>query len=427
MCIVGGGFTGLWTAYELCRGDPSLEVVVLEAEHVGFGASGRNGGWVYGGVSGSPAAWRRRGGADASRAMARAMQATVAEIGRVVERESIQCGWHQAGSLAVAQSETQLARLRAEAADEDGWAREDPDLRLLDADELRSRVAVAGGLGAVYTPHCARVQPAQLVYGLAAAAERAGATVHESTPVLNIAPGLSRTARGEVRARYVIRAIEGYTPNLPGHRRALLPLSSTMIATEPLGETQWAQLGWVGGETLLDGAHLYTYSQRTADGRIAIGGGGVPYRFGSRTDCEGPVPADAVEQLVERLCSLFPSLRGVPVARAWHGVFAASRDWCPVVGLDRATGLGFAGGYVGDGVAASNLAGRTMRDLVLGRDSELTRLPWVGPPARDWEPEPFRFIATRGIYSLYRLADRRELAHGRPSRVGAFADRVAGR
>ncbi|HEY6397441.1 MAG TPA: FAD-dependent oxidoreductase [Solirubrobacteraceae bacterium] len=427
MCIVGGGFTGLWTAYELCRADPSLEVVVLEAEHVGFGASGRNGGWVYGGVSGSPEAWRRRGGPDAPRAMARAIQATVAEIGAVVERESIECDWRHSGSLAVAQNEIQLARLRAELADERAWAGEDAALRLLDAEELAARVAVSGGLGALYTPHCARVHPARLVQGLAAAAERAGATVYESTPVLDISPGVARTQRGEVRARYAIRATEGYTPNLPGHRRSLLPLSSTMIATEPLTEADWGQVRWGAAETLLDGAHLYTYSQRTGDGRIAIGGGGAPYRFGSRTDRERPVPEDVVGRLVQRLCSLFPSLRGVQVARAWHGVFGVSRDWCPAVGLDRATGLGFAGGYAGDGVAASNLAGRTLRDLLLDRDTELTRLPWVGRPARDWEPEPLRFISTRGIYSLFRLADRHELASGRPSRVAAFADRVSGR
>ncbi|MDQ6816887.1 MAG: FAD-binding oxidoreductase [Actinomycetota bacterium] len=426
VCIVGGGFTGLWTAYELRRADPTLEVVVLEAQHVGFGASGRNGGWVYGGVSGSAEAWRRRAGPDGPRAMARAIQATVAEIGRVVSDEAIECDWHHGGSLAVAQSETQLARLHAEAA-ERASAGEDAGLSLLDADELQARLAVAGGLGALYTPHCASVHPARLVQGLATAAERAGAIVYESTQVREIAPGVARTERGEVRARHVIRATEGYTPDLSGHRRALLPLSSTMIATEPLTEDHWAQLRWSGAETLLDGAHVYTYSQRTADGRIAIGGGGVPYRFGSRTDREGPVPAPAIDHLVSRLCALFPSLRGVPVARAWHGVFGASRDWCPAVWVDSATGLGFAGGYVGDGVAASNLAGRTLRDLVLGRDSELTRLPWVGRPARAWEPEPLRFIAVRGIYSLYRLADRRELVRGRPSPVAAFADRVAGR
>jgi glycine/D-amino acid oxidase-like deaminating enzyme len=200
-----------------------------------------------------------------------------------------------------------------------------------------------------------------------------------------------------------------------------------MIVTEPLDETTWAQIGWDGAETVLDGSHLYTYSQRTADGRIAIGGRGVPYRFGSRTDREGPVPERTVHELRARLATLFPSLRDAPVARAWHGILGVSRDWCPTVGLDPVTGLGYAGGYAGEGVAASNLAARTLRDLVLGRDTELTRLPWVGSPARDWEPEPLRFIGARGIYTLYRLADRQERRTDRTSRIATVADRIAGR
>jgi glycine/D-amino acid oxidase-like deaminating enzyme len=427
VCIVGGGFTGLWTAYELRRADPSLEVVVLEARHVGFGASGRNGGWVLGKLSGSPAAWRRRGGADGPRAMVRAIQATVGEVGAVVERERIDCDFKPGGSLTVAQTSTQLDRLRQEVATQRRWQGTDLAWQLLDAVELRSRVAVHQGKGALYTPHCARVQPARLVLGLAAAAERLGATIYEQTPVLDISPGVARTLSGRVRARFMLRATEGYTADLPGQHRALLPLNSAMIVTEPLDAAAWTELGWDACETMLDGSHLYTYSQRTADGRIAIGGRGVPYRFGSRTDREGPVPAATVDELRSRLGSLFPSLRRAPVARAWHGVLGVSRDWCPAVGLDAASGLGFAGGYAGEGVAASNLAGRTLRDLVLGRDSELTRLPWVGPPARDWEPEPLRFIGARGIYSLYRLADRREHRHGRASRVAAVADRLSGR
>lgn len=427
MCIVGGGFTGLWTAYELRRADPRLSVVVLEAEQVGFGASGRNGGWVLGRLSGSPAAWRRRGGPDAPRAMAAAIQGTVAEVGEVLAREGIECDWSHGGSLTVAQTPNQLARLRAVLSAERETLGQDLSPWLLDAAELRARLKVERGLGALFTPHCARVQPARLVRGLAAAVERAGAVIHESTRVDAIESGLARGAWGQVRARYVIRAIEGYTADLAGHHRSLLPINSAMIATEPLGPERLQALGWQGAETVLDGSYLYTYSQLTADGRIAIGGRGVPYRYGSQTDREGPVPARTVEQLRERLCALFPSLHDVPVARAWHGVLGVSRDWCPTVDLDRASGLGFAGGYAGEGVAASNLAARTLRDLVLGRDSELTRLPWVGHPARNWEPEPLRFLGARGIYSLYGQADRRELARDRPSRLAALADLVAGR
>jgi glycine/D-amino acid oxidase-like deaminating enzyme len=427
VCIVGGGFTGLWTAYELRRADPSLEVVVLEAEYVGFGASGRNGGWVFGKLSGTAEGWRRRGGPDGPRAMARAIQQTVAEIGEVVEREGIQCDWRQGGTLKVAQNQTQLARLKESLVAERQEIGDDASWRLLEADELKARVMIDGALGAIYSPYCARAQPARLVLGLADAAERAGAAIHESTPVRAISPGAAHSDEGEVRARYVIRATEGYTANLPGLHRRLLPLNSAMIITEPIAEADWEQLGWKGAETLLDGCNAYTYSQRTAEGRIAIGGRGVPYRFGSRTDREGPVPQRTVDELRERLTSLFPSLDGVAVTRAWHGVLGVSRDWCPTVALDRVTGIGYAGGYAGEGVAASNLAARTLRDLVLGRDSELARLPWVGSPARDWEPEPFRFLGARAIYSLYRLADRSELARDRPSAFARIADLVSGR
>jgi glycine/D-amino acid oxidase-like deaminating enzyme len=425
--IVGGGFTGLWTAYELKRAAPELEVAILEAEHVGFGASGRNGGWVLGVVSGTAEAWRRRGGRDAPRRMLDAIQATVAEVGQVVRREGIDCEWHESGSLTVAQNRTQLDRLRAQLAQERGWAGESCGWRLLKAPELQERIRIDGALGALFTPYCARMQPAKLVRGLAAATERAGVTIYESSRVVEITGRAARTASGQLSAPNLILATEAYTANLPGRHRRLMPVNSAMIVTVPLSDQQWEEIGWAGAETLLDGSHAYTYSQRTADGRIAIGGRGVPYRFGSRTDREGPVPARTVSELRERLGRLFPNLREVDVERAWHGVLGVSRDWCPSVAFDRATGLGFAGGYAGEGVAASNLAARTLRDLVLERDTPLTRLPWVGTAAREWEPEPLRYLAARGIYALYRHADRREDRTDRPARIATLADRIAGR
>jgi glycine/D-amino acid oxidase-like deaminating enzyme len=427
VCIVGGGFTGLWTAYELRRADPGLEVVVLEARHVGFGASGRNGGWVLGKISGSVSAWQARGGPEGPRLMVKAIQETVDEIGAAVEREGIDCDWKHGGTLLAAQSGTQLARLRAAAARERELLGDDLAWQLLDAAELAERLRIADGRGALFSPHCARVQPAKLVHGLAAAAERAGAVIYEATPVTEISSGLAQAPTGQVRARCVLRATEGYTADLPGKHRVLLPMNSSMIVTEPLDEALWAQIGWDGAETLLDGSHLYTYSQRTADGRIAIGGRGVPYRFGSRTDREGPVPERTIEELRGRLRALFGNLGDVPVARAWHGILGVSRDWCPTVGFNPSSGLGYAGGYAGEGVAASNLAARTLRDMVLGRDTELTRLPWAGRPARNWEPEPLRFVGARGIYALYRVADRHERASGRESPVAAVANRIAGR
>ncbi len=155
-------------------------------------------------------------------------------------------------------------------------------------------------------------------------------------------------------------------------------MNSSMIITEPLAADAWEQIGWEGREVLGDEANVYVYLQRTDDGRIAIGGRGIPYRFGSRTDGAGDTAQATVEQLHQRLCAMFPPAAGAAIDHAWSGVLGVPRDWCVSVNADRSSGLAWAGGYVGEGVAASNLAARTLRDLILGRDSELTALPWVG-------------------------------------------------
>jgi glycine/D-amino acid oxidase-like deaminating enzyme len=415
VCIVGAGYTGLWTALELRRADPSLEVVVLEKETAGFGASGRNGGWVLGALVGSKAGWIERGGEAGALALERAIQATVDEVGRRVEEEGIECDFVKGGTLTVAQNEVQLQRLLSQRGDES----------LLDAEALAERVRVRDGLGALFSPHCARVQPAKLVRGLAAATERAGATIHERTPALEVEPGRVRTPAGEVRARWIVRATEGYTAGLPGLRRLLAPVTSAMIATEPLSDEVWAELGWAGCETVLDGRNLYTYLQRTADGRIALGGRGVPYLFGSGTERESPPPAHVVDGLRGRLRDLF----GIEpdVAAAWQGILGVSRTWRPAVGVDVVRGTAWAGGYAGDGVAASNLAARTLRDLILGRESELTTLPWVGPLERSWEPEPFRYVGIHAVHKLLGAADAREARTGRPSIFARLAGKISGR
>lgn len=415
VCIVGTGYTGLWTALELCRADSSLRVVVLDKETAGFGASGRNGGWVLGALAGSKAGWIARGGEAGALALERAIQATVDEVGRRVSEEGIDCDYVKGGTLTVAQSSVQMHRLLSQRGEE----------KLLDADGLAARVRVRGGIGALFSPHCARVQPAKLVRGLAAAAERAGATIHERSPALELEPGRVRTPVGEVRARWIVRATEGYTADLPGLRRQLAPVTSAMIATEPLSESTWDELGWDGCETILDGRNLYTYLQRTADGRIALGGRGDPYVWGSGTAREQPPDPAVVAGLRERLRDLFGI--DVEVAAAWQGILGVSRRWRPAVGIDPARGLAWAGGYAGDGVAASNLAARTLRDLILGHETELTGLPWVGPLEREWEPEPFRWAGIHGVHKLLGAADAREASTGKPSVFARLAGTISGR
>ncbi|MGW8064998.1 FAD-dependent oxidoreductase [Streptomyces ziwulingensis] len=183
-----------------------------------------------------------------------------------------------------------------------------------------------------------------------------------------------------------------------------------------------------------DLAHAYLYAQRTADGRIALGGRGVPYRFGSRTDNDGTTRGATVEALRGILVRFFPSLAGLRIEHAWSGVLGVPRDWCATVTLDRSTGLGWAGGYVGSGVATANLAVRTLRDLVQrdsgqGGRTDLTELPWVNHRVRRWEPEPLRRLGVQGMYAVYREADRRERtsSSAASSRLARIADRVAGR
>jgi glycine/D-amino acid oxidase-like deaminating enzyme len=271
------------------------------------------------------------------------------------------------------------------------------------------------------------VQPAGLVTGLAAAAERAGVQIYEATPVTAIEPRRARTVFGDVTARHVLRATEGFTARLPGLRRELLPMNSSMVVTEPLGDDVWRDIGWSGFETLGDEAHVYIYAQRTADGRIAIGGRGVPYRFGSAVDHRGTTQPETADALARSLRTLLPQAGPARIEHAWCGVLGVPRDWCATVSLDETTGLGWAGGYTGHGVAASNLAGRTLADLVLGHATPRTELPWVFHRARRWEPEPARWLGVRGLYSAYRLADRREGGpSSRTSLIARAADIIAG-
>ncbi|MGC7098225.1 NAD(P)/FAD-dependent oxidoreductase [Amycolatopsis lurida] len=424
VCVVGAGLTGLWTAYYLARADPGLRITVLEAEFAGFGASGRNGGWASGLLPGSRRRWAKRHGRGAVLDMQHEMNATVDEVIAVAGREGIDADIVKGGTLRVARTPAQARRLRQAVATDHEWGV--PEVELLGRDEAAARLRVAGTVAAMWTPHCARLQPAALVRGLAATVERLGVRIHERSPVLRIEPGRAVTRTGSVRAPVVLRATEGFTAGLPGHRRTWLPMNSSMIATEPLPAGFWAEIGWDGRETLGDSGHAHMYAQRTADDRIAIGGRGIPYRFGSRTDDRGRTHEYTIDSLERVLASMFPATAGASIDRAWCGVLAVPRDWCASVGLDPATGLGWAGGYVGHGVTSTNLAGRTLCDLVLRRDTGLTRLPWVGHRTRAWEPEPLRWLGVRGLYLAYRLADRHEATGlSRTSPVATLATLLA--
>jgi glycine/D-amino acid oxidase-like deaminating enzyme len=391
VAIAGGGFTGLWTAYYLAQADPTLRIAVLEASYPGFGASGRNGGWCSGLFPVAESTLARRYGASPAAAMYRELANTVDEVGRVAAAEGIDCDYAKGGTIALARTPAQLRRARS--GSHAGT--------FLDAAAARAICGATNVLGGVYSPDCAAIQPAKLVRGLAAAVQRLGVDVYEQTRVLSLERGLVTTTRGTVRATHVVRALEGYTASVAGFRRTLAPVYSLMVATEPLPADVWDRIGLARRETFTDERHLIIYGQRTADDRLAFGGRGAPYHFGSRI--EGSY--DRVPAVFEALRRTLHELFGIdpPIAYRWGGPLGIPRDWMPSVGL--ADGVGWAGGYVGDGVAATNLAGRTLADLITGKDSDLVRLPWVGHRSRRWEPEPVRWLGINAALRATQLRD----------------------
>ncbi len=423
VCIVGAGYTGLWTAYYLKKADPGLRVTVLEARFAGYGASGRNGGWLSGLIPGDRNRMAKVHGRERVVAWQRALNDAIDEVIAVAAAEGIEAGIVKGGNLEIARNPAQAARLAAVVAEERRWGNVVTELT---DQQAAQRITFDRVSAAYHTPHCARVQPAALVRGLADAVERLGVTVYERSPVIEIAQGRAVTVTGTVRAPVVLRATEGFTSALPGLHRRWLPMNSSMIATDPIPTAIWDEIGWQERELVGDTAHGFFYAQRTVDDRIAIGGRSVPYRFGSRTDLDGRVPARTIRSLTAVLHSLLPQVRDVPIAHGWCGVLAVPRDWEAGVALDRTTGLGWAGGYVGHGVTAANLAGHTLADLVAGRRTERTDLPWVGHRSRNWEPEPLRWLGVRGLYLAYRLADRHEERSGSPrtSPIARAADLI---
>ncbi len=425
VAIVGGGYTGLWTAYYLQQADPALRICVIEANVAGFGASGRNGGWASALFPSSLRQLAERSDRETAVRMKRTMHDTVDEIGRVASAEGWDIEWHKGGTLGVARSPLQLERAEEEVSDMRSWGFGDDDYSLLSEEETTARVRMTDSLGATFTPHCAAINPARLVRLLAMTVAARGVRIFERTPATAIEAGCVRTELGSVRAPIIVRATEGYTPSLAGQRRVLAPVYSLMLATEPLPEGLWNEIGLAGRETFHDGRNLIIYGQRTADGRFAFGGRGAPYHFGSRIDPAQDRNAAVHSALRDVLVDLFPAVAEARITHTWGGPLGIARDWWASVGLDRATGLAWAGGYVGDGVGTSNLSGRTLADLIREQATDLTTLPWVGHHSRNWEPEPFRWLGTNLGLQVMTRADAKEQRTGKESRVaGIFARKI---
>lgn len=402
IAIIGAGYTGLWTAYYLKIRAPSLRIVVLEAETVGFGASSRNGGWVIGGLLGEDRLIGRLP-EPRRRETWNLVTAIPDEVARVTEAEGIDCDFRKAGMLyCAARYPEQEVRLRAylDALHHEGLT--EADFRWLNRAELAAHLRIPGAYGGLYSPHCATIQPAKLVRGLARAVERLGVTIHERSAVTAWTGGHLRTAQGAVRAEWIVPAVESFAGTLPPLGRYQLPVHSLIVATEPLSEAVWASIGLDRGQAFSEYSRQVTYGQRSKDNRLVFGARGG-YRFGGRIRRDFTLTAAETALRRRLFTELFPQLKDVRITHAWGGNLGMGRRFQVHMLIDRKNRTALAGGYGGEGVGATNLAGRTLADLILGRDSLETRQPWViqdQPVTRalkTWEPEPFRYLAYAAI------------------------------
>jgi glycine/D-amino acid oxidase-like deaminating enzyme len=415
--VVGGGFSGLWTAYHLLVADPALRIVVVERDVIGFGASGRNGGWLMGAPPADLRVWEKRFGLDAVRRAQGVLVDAVQDVAAVVRDEGIRCDLRVAGALTVARSAAEAQRLRAHPAElvRAGWPT--GGVSWVSAGEVEERVGAQGTLGGIAVEPCATLNPVDLVRGLADAVVRRGGQVYERTPVVGFEPGGVRCEAAVVRAPRVVLATEAFTVQQPGEGRRYLPLASTMIATAPLPRRVREEIGWSRGEAVGDAHHLFFYAQLTPDGRIAIGGRGAPYKLGSALSIDGAADVATTARLEQTLSEVWPQAEGVPIEHRWSGSLAVPRDWCASCGVDSETGIAWIGGYAGHGVGASFVLARSLAAQLRGEPDPVGPQPWTLHRPRRWEPEPLRWLASQAIVRVLASADEVEAAGGHARRA----------
>jgi glycine/D-amino acid oxidase-like deaminating enzyme len=417
VAILGGGYSGLWTAYYLLRANPGLRVAIVEKEIVGFGASGRNGGWCSSKFPVTPGMLSRRFGREAARALMLAMCATVDEVVRVCAEEGIDAHFRKGGMLSLARGAHQLPMLRAAFDSYEAIGLKD-HARLLSTEEAAERVKVTNVHGALFTPHNASVHPGRLVRGLARAVERRGGVIYEQTEVTSFEGGAPRllTPNGELRAKIaLVLAGEAYLTRLRKLHRALMPMYSLIALTEPLTGEQWSQIGWQNGESISSQRNTVDYLTKTADGRILFGSRGAPYLFGSKITDEQDRHAETHARIQRLLVEWFPMLERIKFTHFWGGPVGMPRDWMPTASFDPKTRIATARGYTGQGVSTTNLAGRVLADLIMGKQSDLTALPIAQRCSPNWEPEPLRWIAVRYAQRAFlRIDEAAEQGRSRP-------------
>jgi glycine/D-amino acid oxidase-like deaminating enzyme len=417
--IIGGGFTGLWTACFLTETNPNLGVVILEQDICGGGPSGRNGGFASGWWDELDNLVALYGAEPAVRAC-RAISRSIDSIGDFCSRHDIDAWFVKAGYVYAATAGQHLAVCddMVRAAREVGAADE---LRSLSVHEVRDRCDSPAFKGGAFMRDGASVQPARLARGLRRVLLERGVTIHEGTTVTRLEPGppaAAVTANGVVRARHAVLALNAWATGWPELRRRIVAWSSYIVLTAPAPE--WlAAISWTGGELVSDLRTSVRYFRTTPDGRIAFGGGGG--RAGTSIGDSFTRDKRAVAEAAEGFRLLFPTFHDVPIVDAWGGPIDVSPTHMPAFG-SLEPHVHYALGYTGNGVAPSHLAGRVLADLVTGADSDDVRLPMVNARARTFPPQPFRAL---GAAVVRRAIIAKDTAEERGRRPNPVANAVA--
>jgi len=415
VAIIGAGFSGLWSAFHLKQFQPNLKIAIFEKEYVGFGASGRNGGWASAEYPTSSNRLIKENSLESYKNLRSAITTSIDEIGEIAKSNDWEIDYAKGGSLVFASGSAQLSRISKEIDDEH---------QLLNKSQTTELLNIPSALGSVFTPHCAALNPFKLVRALADHLEKLGVMIYEQSSVGEIRDKQVEVNGFNVNCTFSIRATEAFTPRKwMGNRQ--IPIYSLMVATEQLSNEVIKEIRNTQRATFQEACHLITYAQITGDNRLALGGRGVRYKLFSRLSERSEIDNRMHSALEKRARSWFPQITDAKFEYRWGGAVALTRRWQAYLNFDQATCRAEIGGYVGDGVTLSYLVAKTLAEKM--SNIKTANLPFIDQGIGRWEPEPIRYLAVNAGFKATVMADYEEKITNRPSLLASIIDPLINR